>query len=423
MAANSTNAVSEAFANDTVNTVIAAGGNAESAFGNDVAATFNLGSGLSSWVSKINTGARNHVVVLGDSNVVSVTAEQYRWPVQLKTDLLSFTGRPDGGPGFRHLGLTPEWPTPAQTPIAGSAGVFNLISLGDNTDFFRTQTAFAGGPYDISPNGYGYQLVGQSAVFTWTLASAPAGFTHDRFALYSIDDDFLVQQGEYSIDGGAFTGTAFNTAPTTGIRLMKQEVATPITTTLRFRGNASGVFPTYFVGAAFYQGTGAAGPLIVHNLGQGGNKITDITGRDSANRLAIIDDLAPILTIVWTGTNEFSNIPPTIPQMTLSKFDTTYRSVVARARQYGDVLIVYPHATNLPNSFSLTPIPRQQAEFERVARKIAYDLDCGFMSMHQLWGTWARANTRAFMADNHHINQAGHNAVSKVLTRAIRRVS
>jgi len=422
MVANSRNSMSEAFANDAVNNVVSAGGNMEAALGNDVAATFNLGSGLSSWVSKINTGARNHVVVMGDSNVVSVSAEQYRWPVQLKTDLLSFTGRPDGGPGFRHLGLTNpgEWTYPAVVTV--NPGQLNFETLGITPGFFPTESQFTGGSSDLGPQGYAYVLVQQNNIFTWTLASAPAGFTHDRFELYGIDDDFLGQQSEYSIDGGAFVSTAYSFAGTTGPKLVKQAVVTPITTTLRYRGSATG-FPAYLVGAAFYQGSGAAGPLVVHNLGMGGNKVDQMVGRGSSNRLALIDDLQPILTVVWTGTNEFSNIPPGLNQMSLSTFDTKYRAIVTKARQYGDVLMVYPHATNVPNVFSLAPIPRQQADFERVARKIAYDLDAGYMSIHQLWGTWARANTRAFMADNHHINQAGHNAVSKVLTRAIRRVS
>lgn len=419
MVANSTEAVSQAFANDVIKTIVDRGGNAESAFGNDVAATFNLGSGLSSWFSKINTGARNHVCVLGDSNVVSVSAEQYRWPVQLKTDLLAFTGRPDGGPGFRHIGL-PEWTIPTKTTVA--PGQTNWETLGQTPGFFPVESTFTGTAYDRWPNGYGYVLVGQSNIFTWTLASAPAGFTHDRFVLYGIDDDFLGQQSEYSIDGGAFTGTAYNFGPATGIRMVTQEVVTPITTTLRYRGSASG-FPAYLGGVAFYQGSGAAGPLIVHNLAVGGNRVDQAVGRNSADRVAFIDNVQPILTVVWTGTNEFSNIPPGLPQMSLSTFDTLYRKIVTKARTYGDVLMVYPHATNDPNVFSLKPIPRQQADFERVARKIAYDTDSGFMSIHQLWGDWARANTRLFMLDDHHINQAGHNAVSKVLTRAIRRVS
>lgn len=414
MTGNAYNSMSEAFANDVVSQVVAAGGNIEAAMGSDVAATFNLGSGLSKWVSQLNGGQRNHIVVIGDSNVQSVPAETFRWPVQLKTDLIAFTGIADGGPGFRHLGL-PEWTIPA----AGPTSTTGWITTGKTPDFFPLESGFTGTVSDMAPNGYGFVQGGQANLGTWTLASAPASFTHDRFVLYGQDDDFLVQQGEYSANGGAFTATAYNYGPATGNRLVTQEIATQITTTLRLRGSATG-FPVYWNGVAFYQGTSG---LIVHNLAVGGNSVNEIVGRNSANRLSIIDNLTPKLTIVWTGTNEFHHAPPGIQQVSLDTWYQKYLAIVQRARLYGDVLIVYPQATNVPNTFSQVPWPREQKDFERVARKIAYDTDSGFISMHQLWGTWSRHNARGYASDNHHINQAGHNAVSKVLTRAIRRVS
>lgn len=405
MVANSQLSVSDAFSNDVVNSLMREGGNAESAFGNDTAASFNLGSGLSKWFASMSGGVRNNVVVIGDSNVQDVPAETWRWPNQLQTDLIAFTGIATGGEGFRHAGL-PEF-TSTGTPVV----------TGITPGFFPVETPFTATAADIGVNGYGWVLGGTGDVFTWTLP-APFG-AHDRFVLYGQDDDFLVQQPQYSLNGGAFTDTAYNYAPTLGNRLVKQEIVGTVASTLRYRGSAT-TFPSYLNGMAFYQGTTG---LIVHNLGVGGNTAYQTSGLGASNRLAIIDDLAPKLTVIWLGTNDFHHFPPQFTQKSPDYFYTNYLKIVQRARLYGDVLMVYPQASQIPNPFSTLPIPKQQRDYERVLRKIAYDTDSAYISIHQLWGDWTRHNARGFAADSYHITQAGHNVVSKYLTRAIRRVS
>lgn len=407
---NGFNVAAEAFATEAAEALVREGASGDGALGNDVAASFNLGTGLSSWRSALSGGVRNHILIMGDSNVEHQPAVTTRWAQQLRLDLITYTGIAQGGEGFRMMGL-PEWTT---------TGTWNDIGA----DVNLKDTAA-----DIGPYGKAFATQGNTNIKTWTKPGTFAA--HDRFEVYGADDDFLGQQAEYSIDGGAFTATSWDFGPSLGVRLVKQAVVTPITTTLRLRpSNAS--FPTTVVGAAFYQGTTG---LVVHNLAIGGSMVSDAVGTPRQNglegrRLAIIDDLQPKLTIIWTGTNEYLNFNSdgvgARKQMTLENWYNYYNKLVTKARQYGDVLMVMPQAVQTGaagNQLAQEPIPSPHREFERAARRLAYEKDCGYISIHALWGSYARAAARGFQSDAHHISTAGHGAVFRYLSQSIRRAS
>lgn len=390
--------VGDPYSYNAVSDMLTRGGNYAAAAGGGAA--FNCGSGLSSWLGSINPAARNNVVIYGDSNCQIKPAESYRWAQNIRAELLTLTGLASGGAGFRHLGL-PEW---------SRTGTWTLLA--DQYDFNGVNSI------DLGPSSFAYSALNTPNIMTWTL---PADIgAHDRFDLYGIDDDVLaLLQGSYSVNGGAFTDTAWDLGTSAGVRLVKQTIMGTITTTLRVRGSNT-VLPNYYAGAAFYNGTTG---LVVHNLAIDGGSVDTYAGGDDANRLAILDDLQPKLTIVWTGANEFHNGSIfNLRQMTLDRWYEQYTRIVERARQHGDVLMVFPQATQIPNALNpdvTRDIPETQASFQGVARTVALENDCGLLSVNQVWGPWGNADARGRMLDAHHLNQVGHEAALPLVARTI----
>jgi lysophospholipase L1-like esterase len=376
-----------------------------SALGGEGAASFNVGLALSSWVTNMGGGGRQNIVIMGDSNVEHLPATPTRWAQLLKADLLTLSTLSDGGEGFRHLGLA-EWTR---------SGVWDIT--GEYPDLNRAENPnFTGTAYDLAPNGYGFQGADTANVMTWT---KPGTFgAHDRFVVYASDDDSVLQSPEYSLNGGAFTASGVDMSINTGKRLAKSpDIVGTVTTTLRLR--SPNIFATHVDGVAFYNGTAGC---IVHNLGTGAGSVKQFVGRGSANRLAIIDSLAPKLTIIWTGTNEPLSFPGRI-QYTPTEFYDAYTKIVQRARLYGDVLMVFPQSSQFPSAFMVPPLPATQGQYERAARRVALEQDAGFFSIRQLWGDWTRHNARAYAADSYHINAAGHAVVRKMIQRVLARNS
>lgn len=372
-----------------------------SALGGEGNAGFNLGMSISSWLDEIDTGARNNIIIMGDSNTSHVPgADAWRWSQKIKGDLCTLTGLDDGGEGFRHLGLS-EW---------AKTGVW-------------TTTADTG--LDTAPNGFGWSAAdaNQVPVFTWT---RPGTFsTFDRFDIFAIDDDFLGQDGQYRIDGGAWTATDFQLGGGSVPRLAADNVVSNVATTLDVRPPANG-FPFYFAGAAFYNGTGSAGTLCVHNLGMGGGQLDMYCGETTANRLEVFDNLAPKLTLVWTGTNEHGvSVAFGLPQMTLERFYSQYTRVAQKAKAHGDCILIYPHDSDRSSETGWTPAhqPIPQDDYERVARMVAYENDCGFFSVRQAWGDFDRADARGYMSDGAHLSTTGSTQVERMIYRMIQRNS
>jgi hypothetical protein len=412
-------AVERAFADEAIDDMIEAGASAVGAFSAEGAACLNLETGLSSWKASLSTSTRNHVLVFGDSNTGG--PETFRWPAQLALSLQTYTGRPAGGPGFRHLGNA-EW----------------VLAAG----WTRVQQ----GLVDVAPLGQAYQAAGPGAsapLATWT---PPAGLiAHDRFVIYAVDPGLIgVGDFDWSDDGGAFTGTAINYTPADyNLRTATPVVAT-IATSLRVRAN-NPFGPSVFAGVAFYNGDGTNGPLIVHNLGHGGIGAADVAGSIYAvpdtgmpslyqspvgvgDRLKIIDNLAPKLTIVAVGGIDYLNysqapLVGTKVQTQLDVYESNMNRIVARARQFGDVLVVSPHTLKIPDAFTSFPMNIKQREYARIARAIAWRNDAAYVNLAAMWGTWTRMNARGWMTDSLHLNNLGHTKMAAFLARTIQRVS
>ncbi|MGH9963013.1 MAG: SGNH/GDSL hydrolase family protein, partial [Pyrinomonadaceae bacterium] len=135
-----------------------------------------------------------------------------------------------------------------------------------------------------------------------------------------------------------------------------------------------------------------------------------------------MDDLQPKLSIIWVGTNDNHHAPTLgINQVSLETWYANLDKIVTKAKQYGDCLIVYPMASQDPNIFSERPYPNVQSNFERVARYVASNRNCGFISIHQAIGSWARNNSLLRMTDSWHLNQAGHNVVNTIIKGVLSR--
>lgn len=410
---NLTNAL-DTFTDDAVDTLIENGASGAALLGSEAAATFNLEAGLSKWRSTLSASARNHVLVYGDSN--SVGPETWRWPNAVKAALVTQTGRPDGGPGFRHLGLE-EW--------AKSGWTVN-----------------SQGPLDIAPNGRMYSTFGPANILTWT---PPAGLTaHDRFVIYGLDMAAVgIHETEYSDDGGAFVATAFNFAGS-GYSLVTHPVTATIATSLRLRG-VSTLAPSFAAGVAFYNGDGTAGPLVFHNLSESGSDTDVWTGslesqadivmpgaylqpQGFSNRLALVDNLQPKLSIILTGAREFLHheqqpLIGTKQQMPLERFEANLRRLVTKCRQYGDVLLMTPHGFKSDDPFTAKPLNNSQPAYAKRARKVAWDLDCGFIDINALWGSYDKMNARGFMLDAVHTSQFGQERLTNFLSKMFARIA
>lgn len=370
------------------------------AAGQTIEGVYNGLSGLSRWQLLMAPAARHNVVIYGDSNVWHDNAfATTTWADALQARIMTQTGKASGGAGMRHMGLASEW---------ARAGAWKKM---DGT--FPLELGYPG--TDLGPTGFAYSGLDTSAIATWTL---PGGFpAHDRFDIYGIDDDSLAfLQPDYSLNGGAFTAMAWDIASTLGIRLVKQTIMGTVTSTLRVRGT-NALIPQFFAGVAFYQGTTG---IVVHNLAIEGGGVNIYAGPTGGNRLAIVDDLQPKLSIIMTGANEtFHGGVFELEQMSLDDYYDYYTRIAQRCRLYGDVLLVHETEMKIPNALNDQTGALIQHDYARTSRTVARENDCGHLDIQGLWGSWANVNARARMADDFHLNQAGQNAVSDLIWKAL----
>lgn len=362
---------------------------------------YNLGITLSNWVASLSANTRNHVVIVGDSNVEHVPGA-IRWAQLIKADLLTISGKADGGEGYRHLGLA-EW-----------AGTSTWVQYP------------AGDIVDVAPNGFAYSSATQANILTWTRPGTFAVF--DRFTLWGIDDDFIAQGVQHSVDGAGFIQDDFLYGSATGPRLVPLNIVGNVVTTLRIRPPGNG-FPSPFAGASFYNGDGTNGALVVNNIAEGGGTVDMYCGPAVTNgdRLDVFDRLAPKLTIIWTGTNEAGSVPVFgFKQMPLDTFYRQYTRLVQKARQYGDVLMLFPQDSGPPSDILSTTRefePFTQDHFERVARGIAIEQGCGFLSLRQRFGDWNVLDARGHVIDSGHLSNSGQTRTHKVVKEVLERYS
>jgi hypothetical protein len=129
--------------------------------------------------------------------------------------------------------------------------------------------------------------------------------------------------------------------------------------------------------------------------------------------LSALEFIAPDLTIIDTGINDWNTGPTSI-----STYRSNVQAVITGAKLSGDVLLLGPNPTNTNG----TGTPAVQATFLAALRDLAAINNVPYLDIPTLFTSYDIANASGWMGDTTHPNTVGYNiigqAVAKVLLAA-----
>ena len=348
-----------------------------------------------------------HIVCVGDSITSGkvggfnyANGKKGSWPERFSTAVSHAIG-PDVGYGFRGLwlrdGFQPEWK---------EVGTWTGTSRND--------------PFDVCPFAEGRRSNGGAlTTLTW---NRPSPVTVAGFDLY-----WFNMQGagnwQYRVDNGAWVNMN-QPLVTADNKLHKFYVGQSVQTKVDVRaynGSSACLAPIGGIGIYAADPNTALG-LIVHNLGAGGQFLSDLVRSSNGDPLAWFDavvsnplslSIQPDLVIAM-----FSN---DVIQHNLTFWKDNLTKLVNRVRLYADVLLMIPYERG---GYS----PTVQAQYRTATRNVAADRRCAVLDLYAAYAAagatgFDAANRAGLMLDDLHPSQIGHNDISARVWRLLRTIS
>ncbi|UJS28492.1 SGNH/GDSL hydrolase family protein [Macrococcoides canis] len=153
---------------------------------------------------------------------------------------------------------------------------------------------------------------------------------------------------------------------------------------------------TTLLNAVSYKGTSG---VVVHSVGNGGLKASDIVASDRANWIAQFAKMNVQTANIMLGTNDMSG------NVELTDFKNQIKEIVSRVREAKpgiDVTLCSPSGNNL------TGRKYSMKEYDLAIREVAQELNCAFVSFYDNLGDFNTANTNGLMQDDGvHPNELG----------------
>ncbi|WBF53825.1 SGNH/GDSL hydrolase family protein [Macrococcoides canis] len=204
-----------------------------------------------------------------------------------------------------------------------------------------------------------------------------------------LEINFLKQTGtwRYNVDGGDWTTVDSSTTDKVvinmalGLHKINFEHLTGTTTLLN---------------AVSYKGNSG---IVVHSVGNGGLKASDIVASDRANWITQFAKMNVQTANIMLGTNDMSG------NVELLEFKNQIKEIVSRVREAKpgiDVTLCSPSGNNLiGRKYSMK-------DYDIAIREVAQELNCAFVSLYDNLGDYATANANGLMQDDGvHPNELG----------------
>jgi hypothetical protein len=261
-----------------------------------------------------------------------------------------------------------------------------------------TSDAWDRGPLLGSSTGCGtFRANGASNVATWT---KPAGTTVTSFVLHVIDGA-SAGQFAYRIDGGTWTNVTNTwTADNSYDRIT---VSASVSSTVEVRAaNASGTATNLYLVGLEPVDSAATGPA-VHVLAAAAEfsfsmvRTTSGSWQDWWNA---IQPAAVWLECPWT--NDVSFWPTNAADI-----EANMRAVIELVRGYGAEVFLFSFGEQDGRSVS------DQTAMRALARSLAGEYRCHYVSAYDMWGTYSAANAAGLMLDTIHASATGTAAIGQ----------
>lgn len=204
-----------------------------------------------------------------------------------------------------------------------------------------------------------------------------------------IEINFLKQTGtwRYNVDGGEW---ATVDSSTTDKVVLNMSLAKHKINFEHLTGT------TTLLNAVSYKGEKG---VVVHCVGNGGLKASDIVTSDRANWITQFAKMNVQTANIMLGTNDMS------ANVELTDFKNQIKEIVSRVREGKpgiDVTLCSPSGNNL------TGKKYTMKEYDTAIREVAQELNCAFLSLYDNLGDYATANANGIMqSDGVHPNELG----------------
>ena len=300
--------------------------------------------------------------------------------------------------GFGAVTRADAWPRRLATLLASRGG--------RETNLFSDHNLAASyDPRMVRSAGWSKNSSKTLGGFFWLNSTTDNAMTFTPQASYDTVELFGYGAQAITVTIGSGTPVSFTTAG--------GSVLTKKTLTCAEAGLDAGAWPIAVTrnGAAVFCGLNAfdaATGIDVMNVGTSGWKVAEFSG-SAFSASAGISLIAPDLTIINVGINDFNQVTPT----TEAAFKAGVQTLIDRGKISGDVMLVIPNDTGAVHAANRTAFAQYLRDVATLNGLVAP------LDLAAALGSYAAADTAGDMLDSLHPSAQGHGKIAVAVHRSI----